>query len=489
MFVNKKVFIPLLSLACIVSVSHTVDQTLTSYGEWFVSSPKLTDTRAVRSSRIDSGIRSYMQELQAVGMAADKAWGAATDNQDKAKKLEKALHSIDRDFLVQWIDELLTNAEALEKIAKDSYRNVIGFWKIVLAAGDGQEAWKIRLHIWEQQEQEEFPHNHKWDFYSKILTGYLAQDLYTASAAASCDVSSAHSVRQPVSLMPTTNDGQEPCPCRDHYVQDPVAGMTNDTISLQRNETRHIGAGESYYMPYHLIHSIEPGKGAISLVFTSERVVDNSKVFVPMDVVDSDLSRYAPSIIVKELKGKLLLIKKHLQKLQLSNRYLPEMVDTQHQYYDVNNGNGIVHTPQWRKEIENKNDADQHVIQLTNKEMEQYKLSADADGKLLVGGASLDISKEYIFVLLNESMYAAPKDFHHENSSLICHTSFSGYGPVDSVGVLTFNEDGTLNDIEAYSGHYMPTVEHMKLAYEYLQSIGVDVTHAHCVAYRDRVKK
>jgi len=147
MFVNKKVFIPLLSLACIVSVSHTVDQTLTSYGEWFVSSPKLTDTRAVRSSRIDSGIRSYMQELQAVGMAADKAWGAATDNQDKAKKLEKALHSIDRDFLVQWIDELLTNAEALEKIAKDSYRNVIGFWKIVLAAGDGQEAWKIRLHI------------------------------------------------------------------------------------------------------------------------------------------------------------------------------------------------------------------------------------------------------------------------------------------------------------------------------------------------------
>ena len=65
-----------------------------------------------------------------------------------------------------------------------------------------------------------YPHNHKWDFYSKVISGYIEQRLYRE---VSNKVEGAFKVRrsEPVSLMPRLSSGDLPCPCRDKYALNP----------------------------------------------------------------------------------------------------------------------------------------------------------------------------------------------------------------------------------------------------------------------------
>lgn len=470
-------------LLFVLSTSFLSAVKINSQGEWYLVSPSLNADTCRSKKEVQS---KYRDILRQVGDTANSLWSKSKNNHEKTSILERSFCDIDRNFIINLIDEIIKNNSALRQIAQASYRNVTGFWKIVLAAGSKETSWKIRLHIWEKQEEKEFPHNHKWDFYSKIITGYLEQDLYTLSRASTCDRLPEYAIHKPKSLMPIQDDGVEPCPCRDHYVLDPVTGVMNDTVSLKKNEMQRIGAGESYYMPYHLIHSINPSRGAISLVFTSDRVVENSEVFVPSELIETDLSKYAPSISIEDLKTKLLDIKKQLESLQLRTHYLPEMVDPLHQYYDVNNGDPILMATNWRIAMKNKNFSGQQVKQLTSSEMQKYKVSVNKDGKIMIDGKLADVFQEYIFVLMENTLYAAPKDFHHTGSELICHTSFTDYGPVESVGVFTFHPDGTIKDIEAYSGHYTPSKKHMDIARMYLKSIGADVSGAQCILYQDR---
>ncbi len=469
-----------------LSISFLGAVMINSKGEWYLASPPLKEDVFLGKKNIPF---NCIDTLREIGNNANELWRMSESNQEKTTSLEQLFHTVDRNFLIHLIDGIVTDKDALSQIAQASYRNVTGFWKIVLATGNKESSWKIRLHIWEKQEEKEFPHNHKWDFYSKIITGYLEQDLYTFSAASTCDMSIDYAIHQPKSLMPTQDDGTEPCPCRDHYVLDPVTGIMNDTVSLKKNEMCRIGAGESYYMPHHLIHSINPSRGAISLVFTSDRVAENSQVFVPSELADVNLSKYAPSISIEDLKTKLLAIKRQLQSLQLRTHYLPEMVHSLHQYYDVNNGDTILKVNNWRAALNTTKLSTQQVKQLTPSEMEHCKVCVGKDKNIMIDGQPIDTSKDYIFVLMKNTLYATPKDFHHENTDLICHTSFTDYGPVESVGVFSFHSDGKIKDIEAYSGHYMPSKEHMHIARNYLKSIGVNVSGAQCILYRDRKRK
>lgn len=243
-------------------------QFVTSKGEWYISSPILNEK--LGTAKIDSLVNNHlpMNLLKEIGGQAHKAWCLKKDNLDKTINLQKIFEPVDRFFLIKLIDEILEDKPLLNSIAKASYRNVTGFLKIVLATGNADDSWKIRLHFWELQEQKEFPHNHKWDFFSKIISGSLSQDLYRLGFE--CDAESAYSIREPVSLMPVSEDGKLPCPCRDNYILKSKE-KTEKAVSLQNYETSIVGSGESYYMPNHLIHTINPSKGAISLVYTSDK--------------------------------------------------------------------------------------------------------------------------------------------------------------------------------------------------------------------------
>lgn len=464
--------------------AHQIQESITTQKNgWFISSPLLTSHTRLRGTQHNHTDISPIKFLESIGEQAHAIWLRSHHSQESLNALETLFEPIDRDFLYDLIEQIINDDNLLTSIAKASYRNVTGFLKIVLVTGPKQDDWKIRLHVWEQKEEKEFPHNHKWDFYSKIISGYLQQDLYTKDVCRS-NVTQAHSVRQPASLMPTSESGALPCPCRDNYILNPK-DTDAPIVALNHHATDIIGNGESYLMPHDLIHTITPGRGSISLVFTSEKVTDNSDVFVPMEVVNSDLTRYAPSVTAEELKIELRAVQKLLRQLYVHEKYLPEIVNNDHEYYLINRNDAIKSSPRWREALHNV--AERKIVsQLSKEEVAAYIVEADAHGKLIINGQPVNPTDDYLFVLFNNVMYATPKDFHHERKTLICHTSFTDYGPVDAAGVLRFDAQGNLTTIEAYSGHYCPDLNDMLIAKKHLDTIGVNTNLALLTTYQDR---
>lgn len=446
----------------------------------FCTETIIDDCFAIHSPNHSSKVQleGSMHNLYLLGNQAHQIWQKNPHSLDLIKDLSTVFEPVTSSFLIDLIDQVLQSDEALEQITKASYKNVTGFLKLVLAQGP-KNSWKLRLHVWEQKEKE-YPHNHKWDFFSKILTGYLSQTIYEKTKE-SCN-SNQYSVREPVSLMPLLANGEKACPCRDNYM---LAEKESDSyVHLRVTNNHFIGTGESYFMPYHLTHTISPGKHALTFVFTSEHVTENSEVFVPVELNGADLTKYAPSITKDELVAELQFIKKLLLQLPLSNKYLPELIHPNHNYF--NRKHDMFSQSNWRETLLQQ-PADRHVIQLNEEERFARQLGVDHAGNILIGGQSIAANTDYLFVLLDNKMYLSPKDFAHQVHNLICHTSFTDYAPVDSAGLLKFDETGTLIKIEAYSGHYEPSLDHMLPAYQYLKDLGVNVQSAIISNYKDRV--
>lgn len=454
------------------------DYFITKNQEWVIASPVIGQDVS-KSEKC----QSYIEFLQQVGQKADELWVNTQDKSALINHLRELFETVDRSFLNHLIDQILSDKQSLDLITEKSYKNVTGFLKIVLADG-GKNSWKIRLHIWQEQEEKEFPHNHKWDLYSKVITGYLSQEVYEKSEE-SCsfepsDFSTRYSVREPVSLMPIPSSGELPCPCRDDYELG-VKRTYKDTVSLDVQSKDIIALGESYLMPYHLVHSINPGRGAISLVFTSRNTAENSEVFVPINMLETNLHRHAPSFTQDTLMAELLRAKDLINQLHIHPIYLPEVVDQNHGYKK-----STLECFNWRRGIL-ENPSHKKVIQLSKKAMQNFVVSAGQDGKLFVGANAVDNARDYLFVLFEGKMYASVKDFCQQSDELICHSSFTDYGPVASAGVLCFNGQNDVITIEAYSGHYTPSLSHMAIAKEYLNSIGINTDKAVLSAYQDRL--
>lgn len=456
---------------------HTKQATnhyITQKNGWSIHSPSLYATTATTKKAPHK--LAYLNQL---GKQADHLWHTTAQKEALILPFSELFAPINHQFLLDVIDQIVHDEKLLEQVTAASYRNVIGFLKIVLANG-GPEGWKIRLHVWEQKEEKEFPHNHKWDFYSKIISGYLSQDLYQITN--NLEEGTLHSVREPVSLMPKLADGSLPCPCRDNY-ELKTKECSLDTVFLRKLSTDIIGIGESYFMPNHLIHTINPGRGAISCAFTSAKITENSEVFVPENRVTTDLSRNAPSVTKQELREELLRIKAMLQQLHLQPAYLPELVDNNHHYFHPDTTQRF--DKNWRNELA-QHISKKSVVQLCEKKKQQYLLTTDTHNNVVINNTFIDPNQEYIFVFNDNQMYAAPKDFHHTEQALICHSSFTDYGPVESVGILHFNHEKKVNLIEAYSGHYGPSVADMQPALVFLQSLGVTTQDVECVPFFDR---
>ena len=447
---------------------------VTSYNQW------ATCYSSTVSKNSSAEFSSRHEQLQQLGKIADKVWQEGGNAEYLVKKLNIIFQSVDNCFLVELIDEILQSDQLLEEVTKASYKNVTGFVKIVLASG-GKSSWKLRLHGWEQKEKE-YPHNHKWDFFSKIMTGYLEQTVYQHTDQVENSIH--YTICEPVSMMPLLENGEKACPCKDHYMLEKKQQNDHKNVFLKEQGTYNIGTGETYFMQNHLIHTITPGKHAISFVFTSENVNENSEVFVPVDRMDTDLRKYAPSLTKQELIEELLFLKKILSRLSLSFKYLPELIHPAHCYF--NRLNNLMKFENYRTEILAFQPL-RYVAQLSDHEKKEYQVSVNQDGQLLIGDALPLSNVDYLFVLIDDLMYASAKNFAHDGSKLICHTSFTDYAPVDAAGLLRFSDDARLVQIEAYSGHYEPSLNHMALAYQYLKSSGMDMQDVAIVNYQDRL--
>jgi hypothetical protein len=279
--------------------------------------------------------------------------------------------------------------------------------------------------------------------------------------------------------MPILPNGQLPCPCKDNYElackrEAPAAQH------LRLADESRIANHESYFMSNHLIHTITPGRGAISFVFTSNKKTDNSEVFVPLARLNEDLKKHAPSVTTEELITELIRIKAIMGCLVVQPKYLPEIVDSAHGYLRLDQ---VSPTEHWRDQFDLVNT--KKVVQLPKASLGDYNLNLN-NGTVNFGKQPVLAEQDYLFVIFDNQVFLAPKDFHHESPYLICHSSFTDYGPVQSAGVLRFNQAQEIVRIEPYSGHYAPSIDNMSQALEILKSKGLNVNNAYIVAFADR---
>jgi hypothetical protein len=89
---------------------------------------------------------------------------------------------------LRMIETLVTDPTALGTVAGRSYRHVNHFDKIVLVDSPDPGAYRLTLHIWnppygEAELRNELIHDHRFSFWSCVLTGNLVSENYELSEA------------------------------------------------------------------------------------------------------------------------------------------------------------------------------------------------------------------------------------------------------------------------------------------------------------------
>jgi hypothetical protein len=82
----------------------------------------------------------------------------------------------DSSRLVKLLGSILDSKDYISEMAENSYVHDNGFDKIVLVS---DARYKLRLHIWwDELTSEENIHDHRWDFYSVVISGSIRFEQY-----------------------------------------------------------------------------------------------------------------------------------------------------------------------------------------------------------------------------------------------------------------------------------------------------------------------
>lgn len=84
------------------------------------------------------------------------------------------------------LEEVLNDRSLVSEIAGRSYRHVNHFDKIVLIDSDNEQSYRLTLHLWappysEMELQDELIHDHRFSFWSTVLTGDLISENFSRS--------------------------------------------------------------------------------------------------------------------------------------------------------------------------------------------------------------------------------------------------------------------------------------------------------------------
>ena len=140
---------------------------------------------------------------------------------------------IEAGYLRDHIVEMLRDNSGADLVdSTDAYLHPNGFVKICVAkAGE----WSVRLHFWNQPEEESQIHSHRWDFASRLLIGSLQARTYEVSSEAV---------------------GQTRFYCRrtpkDGYIFEDAGPCA---AQIQHEDTYR--RGMSYFQDHRLLHTVE----------------------------------------------------------------------------------------------------------------------------------------------------------------------------------------------------------------------------------------
>lgn len=142
--------------------------------------------------------------------------------------------------LLTW---LLEDPDALETVARRSYRHVNHFDKIVLVDADPTRGYRLTLHLWQPpysaaELREELIHDHRFSFWSAIVAGQLVSENFARGAGG-------QSFRQ----YRYATEGRRAISLTNFY-----EFVGNATLRPQPVSTHD--AGEHYFLPFDRIHRV-----------------------------------------------------------------------------------------------------------------------------------------------------------------------------------------------------------------------------------------
>ncbi|MCS5712257.1 hypothetical protein [Candidatus Berkiella aquae] len=143
------------------------------------------DMAVFKSQPLRSGYPKNRQELKKL---VDDFY--ANGKRPKSDEYFNLMNQFTPDAIIAIVESTLKDEDALKEIAKDSYRHVTDFTKIVLVQGDKSNNYKVRLHLWWPQKDSvakklavEDKHVHKWDFSSRMFAGKFENQIFTTRNA------------------------------------------------------------------------------------------------------------------------------------------------------------------------------------------------------------------------------------------------------------------------------------------------------------------
>jgi hypothetical protein len=180
-----------------------------------------------------------------------------------------------RDEVTLLIQSILSNPALLAIVAGRSYPHVNKFDKIVLVGSNEPQAYRLTLHLWQPPYSEgvlrqEMIHDHRFNFWSAIVTGTLSSEIFEKDDASLAQNANLKVYRQ-YRYVPEATRGLN---FQDFYE---FQGCVN-LLSTGMREDR---AGASYYLDARTIHRIILPRKAItcSLVLRGPRLKGYSRVY------------------------------------------------------------------------------------------------------------------------------------------------------------------------------------------------------------------
>jgi hypothetical protein len=180
-----------------------------------------------------------------------------------------------RDEIISLLRAILSSPAALTEIAGRSYPHVNKFDKVVLVGNNEPQSYRLTLHLWqppysERALRQELIHDHRFDFWSTILTGTLESEEFE--------------------LREARTDQDDGLTAYRQYKFVPEVARTTDfrefyefqgSVYLSRTGMRREHAGGTYYLDAPRIHRIIlPRRGiTCSLVLRGPRLRSYSYIY------------------------------------------------------------------------------------------------------------------------------------------------------------------------------------------------------------------
>jgi hypothetical protein len=200
------------------------------------------------------------------------------------------------EVMLSILNQVIEDDDALARVAGRSYRHVNHFDKIVLVDADAIRGHRLTLHLWrppysEAELNDELIHDHRFSFWSAILTGNLVSQAFGIADEAGLEFRSYRYIPE-----------RRASSTRVNFYE--FCGYAR----LKRTEISTMSVGESYYLPRESIHRVLLPQDSMTctLVLRGPRERPYSNIYnttYPVTDTESPTQPFEPDELAQKLSA------------------------------------------------------------------------------------------------------------------------------------------------------------------------------------------